>query len=111
MDPVNELINSTGWRYLKKKKSLFLAFMLKWKSSESCLAFLCDIEIEKHLDELVMRVSTCEVDQPYKILTFQHSEYKRLGCSGILHKLQSGRPLSPGKKNAPVTSFTQFHYH
>lgn len=88
--------------------------MLKWKSSKSCLALflsaLFDIEMEKHLDELVMRVSTCGADQPYKILTFQHSGYKRLVCSAVPHKMQSGQPRHR-KKNAPLISFTRFYYH
>lgn len=99
---------------MEKLKNELLGFVVKWKSNESCLDFFlsapCDTEIEKHLDELVIRVSTCEVDQPYKILTFQHTGSKRLGRSAKLHKIQFG-PTLLRKKNAPVTSFTHFHYH
>lgn len=37
----------------------------------------CNAEMETHLDELVMRVPTCELAQPYKILTFQHTRFIR----------------------------------
>lgn len=91
-------------------KNELWGFEVNWRRKESCVEASYDTETEKHLDELVIRVSTCEADQPYKILTFQLTGSKRMGCSAKLHKTQFGTSQLR-KKNAPVTSFTHFHWH
>lgn len=65
MDPSNAIIIKTGWRSRKNETTLGIHIeMEKQRFISVFLSGPCERVMEKHLDELVMRVSTCGVDQP-----------------------------------------------